>query len=109
MRVYVDQLECTGSGQCEMLAPEVFVLGDDGLATVKDVEGNPVPDGAVGVGVAVPFEIEAKVRDAADVCPGACIYCVDERGTASASVPHHIAPPEPGPEPVLGSEPAPNH
>jgi ferredoxin len=95
MRVYVEQLECTGSGQCEMLVPEIFVLLDDGLSTVKDVDGTPVPEGAVGVGVPVPPELEGKVRDAADVCPGACIYCVDEAGSAAASVPHHAVPPHP--------------
>lgn len=96
MRVYIDQVECTGSGQCEMIGPDLFVLQDDGLATVRDPAGEPVPDGAVDVGVPVPPELEGKVRDAADVCPGACIYCVDSDGTAAASVPHHAERSEPG-------------
>jgi ferredoxin len=73
MRVYVDQLSCTGAGQCELLAPDIFVVGDDGLATVKDSSGALLPDGGAGEGVEVPAALEAQVRDAADVCPGACI------------------------------------
>jgi ferredoxin len=75
MRVYVDQLDCTGSGQCELLVPAVFVVLDDGLATVLD-GGTSRPDGGAGDGVSVPPELAAKVRDAADVCPGGCIHCV---------------------------------
>jgi ferredoxin len=75
MKVYIDQLDCTGSGQCELMLPEVFVVTDDGLATVKDATGAPVPAGAMDVGVEVPVGMESQVRDAADVCPGACIHC----------------------------------
>jgi ferredoxin len=78
MKVYIDQLDCTGSGQCEMLAPEVFVVGDDGLATVKTPEGMALPDGGSGVGVRVPDALLPPVRDAIDVCPGACIHVLDE-------------------------------
>lgn len=73
MRVFVDQLSCTGAGQCELIAPEIFVVGDDGLATVKDATGAILPDGGADGGVEVPAALEAQVRDAADVCPGACI------------------------------------
>ena len=107
MRVYIDQLECTGSGQCEMIAPELFVLLDDGIATVRDAGGAPMPDGAMKVGVAVPIDLEAKARDASDVCPGACIYCIDSTGTAAASVPHHADRPAPPELPIddLGDSP----
>jgi ferredoxin len=77
MRVFVDQLECTGSGQCEFIAPEMFVVDDDGLATVIDPDVGPLPDGGAGVGVEVPAQLQAQVRDAIDVCPGACIHLLD--------------------------------
>jgi ferredoxin len=79
MRVRVDQLDCTGAGQCEILVPEVFVVGDDGVATVKDADGTPLPDGGGADGAAVPAGLEAQVVDAADVCPGACIYVVAQQ------------------------------
>jgi ferredoxin len=79
MKVWIDQLGCTGSGQCELLVPELFVVTDDGLATVKTDAGELLPDGGEGVGATVPSALETKVRDAADVCPGACIYLVEER------------------------------
>jgi ferredoxin len=111
VKVYIEQLDCTGSGQCEMIAPELFVVLDDGLATVKDADGMPVPDGAVGVGVFVPPALEAKVRDAADICPGACIYCVDATGAAKSSVPHHtVSAHPPGVPPEVAAEsPPPIH
>ena len=77
MRVHVDQLDCTGSGQCEQLAPGVFVVQDDGLATVLDAAGQPMPDGGAGVGVEVAAADVALVRDVADICPGSCIICVE--------------------------------
>ncbi|MGY1706802.1 ferredoxin [Geodermatophilus sp. SYSU D00697] len=59
MRVVVDRERCIGSGQCEVLAPEVFEVGDDGVVTVLQ----PQP-GA---------EDEAAVRDAVAQCPTAAL------------------------------------
>ncbi len=75
MRVFVDQLACTGSGLCELAVPEVFRLGDDGLATVLDGERVLPNGGADEGGVEVPDELVSEVQDAAAVCPGACIHC----------------------------------
>ena len=36
MKVWIDQDLCTGDGLCEEIAPDVFVLLDDGLAYVKE-------------------------------------------------------------------------
>ena len=36
LKVWVDQDLCTGDGLCEEIAPEVFVMHDDGLSYVKD-------------------------------------------------------------------------
>ena len=46
---------CVGTGSCEAICPEVFEVGDDGIAVVKvDV----VPDGC-----------EDSCREACDSCP----------------------------------------
>ena len=80
-RVFIDQLDCTGSGQCEMLVPQLFVVTDDGLATVRDPSGAAVPDGGEDSPAAVPEELMAAVHDAVAVCPGACIHLVDDAGS----------------------------
>lgn len=36
MRVHVDAERCYGSGECELLSPEGFQVGDDGVAVVRD-------------------------------------------------------------------------
>jgi ferredoxin len=77
VKVYVDQLDCTGSGQCELMAPAIFVVQDDGLATVIDSDGQPLPDGGAAAGVEVPSAGVALVRDVAAICPGSCIICVE--------------------------------
>ena len=75
MRVRVDQFNCTGSGLCEGLVPEVFAMDGNGLSTVVNAAGELLPDGGGPEGVEVPAELAATVRDAADACPGRCIMC----------------------------------
>jgi ferredoxin len=53
MRVTVDRELCVGSGACEMLAPDVFEVDDDG--TVHVLQEEP--------------EDEDAVRQAAQQCP----------------------------------------
>ena len=74
MKVWIDQDLCTGDGLCEEICPSVFTLLDDGLAYVKD--GDQVmsdPGGAAGR-VAVASELEDAVTEAAEECPGECIF-----------------------------------
>jgi ferredoxin len=78
MKVWIDQDLCTGDGLCEEIAPDVFTLLDDGLAYVKQestiyaaAKGNP--QGADGR-AAVPEELNDAVMEAADECPGECIF-----------------------------------
>jgi len=59
MKPVIDQDMCIGDGACEDLCPEVFQLGDDGLAHV--IDENPGE------------ELYGAVRDAEDACPVACI------------------------------------
>lgn len=55
MTVKVDKSKCIGCGLCASIAPEVFKLGDDGLAYVKDPNGDK--------------KFASKVKEAVDSCP----------------------------------------
>ena len=60
MKVSVDQDKCIGSGQCVLLAPEVFDQRDeDGIVVLL----NPSP----------PAELDDAVSEAAQVCPSLAI------------------------------------
>jgi ferredoxin len=78
MKVWIDQDLCTGDGLCEEIAPDVFVLLDDGLAYVREgatiyaaSAGNP--EGADGL-AAFPDDQLDGVVEAAEECPGECIF-----------------------------------
>ena len=81
MRVWIDQDLCTGDGLCEETCPDIFELHDDALAYVKGVgqaalrddKGNSLYRGVDGR-VEVPTEIEYAVAEAAEECPGECIF-----------------------------------
>ena len=59
-RLEVDRERCVGSGTCEMLAPDVFEVGDDGIVVVRQPD---VDDGAV--------------RDAVQQCPTQALSVAD--------------------------------
>jgi ferredoxin len=78
MKVWIDQDLCTGDGLCEEIAPDVFVLLDDGLAYVKEgdqvfaeSEGNA--EGEKGM-ADFPGDQMDLVVESAEECPGECIY-----------------------------------
>lgn len=74
MKVWIDQDLCTGDGLCEEICPQVFTLLSDGLAYVK--AGDQVlsdPGGAESL-AEVATELEDAVREAAEECPGECIF-----------------------------------
>jgi len=78
MKVWIDQDLCTGDGLCEEIAPDVFVLLDDGLAYVREgakifaaSEGNS--EGAEGLAAFPDDQLDAVV-EAAEECPGECIF-----------------------------------
>jgi ferredoxin len=77
VKVFVEQFACTGGGLCEAAVPEVFVLDASGLSTVKDGDRVLAAGGEEEGGAEVPEELVTAVRDAAAVCPGACIICRD--------------------------------
>ena len=65
VRVAVDSERCIGGGQCEMLAPEVFLV-DDGTAISS----------VIGPG-ALPLD---RAEVVVHRCPGAAISIVEPQG-----------------------------
>ncbi|MCI0426079.1 MAG: ferredoxin [Actinobacteria bacterium] len=57
MRVRIDEDACAGTGQCEMICPEVFVVD----TVSRLLTDTPPPD------------LHATVQEAADNCPTAAI------------------------------------
>ena len=80
--VRVDQDLCTGDGLCVQYAPEVFEFDVDGLAYVKDADGELLL--APGATTPVPSGLALEVIDSAKECPGECIYVVRPDGTPVA-------------------------
>ena len=59
MNAKIDAGTCTGCTLCTDIAPDVFAMGDDGLAHTK--------------ADAVPAAAEATAKEAADSCPVSAI------------------------------------
>jgi ferredoxin len=76
IRVYIDQDLCTGSMVCESITSQVFVMDDDGLATVLE-NGVALADGGAPLGAVVQPDQIALVKDASAACPGGCIHVVE--------------------------------
>jgi len=74
MKVWIDQDLCTGDGLCEEIAPEVFILLDDGLSYVKEGEKVLTQPGGSASLAEVPLDQEGAVRESAEECPGECIF-----------------------------------
>lgn len=73
IKVWVDQDLCTGDGLCEEICPSVFSMGDDGLSYVK--EGDKVlSEGGASSMATVPENLVESVVEAAEECPGECIF-----------------------------------
>ena len=74
MRVGIYQDLCTGDGLCVDHCPDVFVQLEDGIAYVAEL-GNPLNDpGGSGSLAEVSDRDLAAVVQAAEVCPGECIF-----------------------------------
>ncbi len=83
MRVWIDQDLCTGDGICVEIAPAIFQMDDDGLAYVKEAGwadrfgpgggSEPARKGPSGT-VPVPDDKLDATIDAAEECPGECIF-----------------------------------
>lgn len=78
MKVWIDQDLCTGDGLCAEIAPDVFIMLEDGLAYVQEngkifskTRGNQ--EGAAGLASFAEDRLP-DVIDAAEECPGECIF-----------------------------------
>lgn len=78
MKVWIDQDLCTGDGLCEEIAPDVFILLDDGLAYVRESgtiyaqsQGNP--EGAEGLATIPEGQLDLVI-ESVEECPGECIF-----------------------------------
>ncbi|MFS8520684.1 MAG: ferredoxin [Micromonosporaceae bacterium] len=80
LQVSIDQRLCTGDGLCVQYAPEIFEFDVDGLAYVKDRDGQLLT--APGARTDVPPHLRLEVLDAARDCPASCIH-VEPAGSAS--------------------------
>lgn len=72
IRVWIDQDCCTGAGLCVDRCPDLFVVLDDGIGYVRD--GDVVLSDVPNASAVVPGRHERDAIDAAEHCPGECIY-----------------------------------
>lgn len=85
IKVWIDQDLCTGDGLCAEIVPAIFEMHTDGLAYVKEVAWSDIYNGAgtdpvykMGTGLAVvPDELLEATIEAAEECPGECIFLAD--------------------------------
>jgi ferredoxin len=74
IRVWIDQDLCTGDGLCVDHCPEIFVQLEDGISYVID-DGTVCNDpGGTDQAARVPSRLAGPVLDAAEDCPGECIF-----------------------------------
>ena len=81
MKVWIDQDLCTGDGICVEIASPVFGMHDDGLAYVKEQSWSDILNGGTAPALVGPNGlatvgdgIVADVVEAAEECPGECIF-----------------------------------
>ena len=72
--MWIDQDLCTGDGLCVDHAPDVFTLLDDGIAYVVEAGVALNDPGGSGSLAWVTTRAEHSVVQAAEVCPGECIF-----------------------------------
>jgi ferredoxin len=74
VRVWIDQDLCTGDGLCVDHCPDAFVQLEDGIAYVAE-RGVALNDpGSSGSLAVVEQRNQLAVVQAAEVCPGECIF-----------------------------------
>ena len=64
MKIKVDVESCVGHARCAAMAPDVFVLDDDGFNVTPEKEIAP--------------ELEEQARRGADACPEMAITIVED-------------------------------
>ena len=74
LMVGIDQDLCTGDGICADLCPEVFVILEDGIAYVREGLQIMNDPGGASQPARVPSDVDDRVVQAAEFCPGECIF-----------------------------------
>lgn len=74
LRVWIDQELCTGDGLCVQEEPDVFEFDIDGLAYVKDADGELLTEAGATTTI-TQAQADAVLYSAKD-CPGQCIHVV---------------------------------
>jgi len=77
MRIWIDQSRCQNSGLCEEEAPELFKVGDDFLAYVRQGTAVLMQPGGEASKAEVPAGLEDLADQCARACPASCIHLVD--------------------------------
>ena len=72
MKVWIDQDCCTGAGLCVDHCPDLFVVLSDGIGYVHQ-GGVAITDPGLPHAV-VPVRYQRDAIEAAERCPGECIY-----------------------------------
>jgi ferredoxin len=73
-RIEIDRSLCSGFGACVELAPKVFELGENGIASLRVGEGTSFRIGQ---------STDPAVFDAADACPMGAITVTEIREEAA--------------------------
>lgn len=75
MKVKVNQNACISCGACEAICPEVFVLNDEGLSTVKEeIKDKEIKE-----------ELKEQVVDAIESCPTSAIEEITDKEATEES------------------------
>ena len=72
--MWIDQDLCTGDGLCVDHCPDVFVQLEDGIAYVAEDAMALNDPGGPGSLASVPVRRHRAVIEAAETCPGECIF-----------------------------------
>jgi len=89
-KVWIEQDLWTGDALCTEIVSELFVMGSDNLAYVKDSLGvydglGELPPGPRGLATFALDDVEL-VYEAAEDCPGECIFMEDDEGNSIGPV-----------------------
>ncbi|MFN8016033.1 MAG: ferredoxin [Acidimicrobiia bacterium] len=88
LKVWIDPDLCTGDGLCTDIAPPIFEMGDDGIAYVKDGDEHlHHPEEGPEPLANIPAGQEKLVVEAAEECPGECIFIAAETPGGIVDVP----------------------
>ncbi len=80
--MWIDQDLCTGDGLCVDHCPDVFVQLEDGIAYVAEAGVVCNDPGGSGSPAAVPERHLRAVIEAAELCPGECIFIETDEHSA---------------------------